>query len=90
MIDRKADGDAAASLMERPWFASIAAVRTMQAECEVLREVMELTEGAWRRARSQLAPARGHARCLGRGVNGEREATVAKGRSSACRSSDHG
>jgi isoaspartyl peptidase/L-asparaginase-like protein (Ntn-hydrolase superfamily) len=55
MIDRKADGDAAASLMERHWFASIAAVRTMQAECEVLREVMELTEGAWRRARSQLA-----------------------------------
>jgi hypothetical protein len=55
MFDRNADGDAAANLLERRWFSSIAAVRAMQAECEVLREVMELAEGAWRRARTQLA-----------------------------------
>ncbi len=54
MIDRDADGDAAAALVERRWFASITAVRAMQAECELLREVMELAEDAWRRARSQL------------------------------------
>lgn len=55
MIDRDAEGDAAASLLERRWFASITAVRAKQAECEVLREVMEMAEEAWRRARSQIA-----------------------------------
>lgn len=54
MIDRNADGDAAAGLLERRWFASITAVRTMRAECEVLREVMEMAESSWRRARSEL------------------------------------
>lgn len=54
MIDGYADRDAA-SLIERSWFSSIAAVRTAQAECEVLRKVMELAESAWRRARTQLA-----------------------------------
>jgi hypothetical protein len=55
MIDRYVDRDAAANLLERRWFSSIAAVRAMQAECEVLREVMELAEVSWRRARTQLA-----------------------------------
>ena len=55
MIDRSADRDAAANLLERRWFSSIAAVRAMQAECEVLREVMELAEASWRRALTQLA-----------------------------------
>lgn len=54
MFDLNAEGDAAASLLERRWFASIAAVRAMQAECEVLREVMEMAEDAWRRARNEL------------------------------------
>jgi hypothetical protein len=55
MIDGYADRDAAANLIERRWFSSITAVRTAQAECEILREVMELAESAWRRARTQLA-----------------------------------
>lgn len=55
MNDRHADGDAAAGLLERRWFASIAAARIMQAECEVLREVVALAEDSWRRALSQLA-----------------------------------
>jgi hypothetical protein len=55
MIDGNAEGDAAASLLERRWFASITAVRAMRAECEVLREVMELAEDSWRRSRGQLA-----------------------------------
>ncbi len=50
-----ADGDAASTLLERRWFASIAAARAMQAECEVLREVVALTEESWRRACTQLA-----------------------------------
>jgi hypothetical protein len=53
MIDR--DADAAANLLERRWFSTLAAVRAMQAECEVLREVMQLAEESWRRARTQLA-----------------------------------
>ncbi len=55
MIDRYMDRDAAANLLERRWFASITAVRTMQADCEVLREVMEVAEASWRRARTRLA-----------------------------------
>jgi len=55
MVDRFSDRDAAANLLERRWFSSISAVRAAQAECEVLREVMELAESAWRRARTQLA-----------------------------------
>ncbi len=54
MIDRNAEGDAATGLLERRWFASIRAVRALQAECEILREVMEQAEAAWRRARSEL------------------------------------
>jgi hypothetical protein len=55
MVDRFTDRDVAANLLERRWFSSITAVRAAQAECEVLREVMELAESAWRRARAQLA-----------------------------------
>ncbi len=55
MIHDYADRDAAANLLERRWFSSIAAVRAAEAECEVLREVLELADSAWRRARTQLA-----------------------------------
>jgi hypothetical protein len=54
MIHRKPDGDAAAAMLERRWFASITAARAMRAECETLREVMEMAESAWRRARTEL------------------------------------
>jgi len=55
MIDSYTDRDAAANLLERRWFSSIAAVRAAETECEVLREVLELADSAWRRARIQLA-----------------------------------
>jgi len=55
MIDGYTDPDAAANLLERRWFSSITAVRVAEAECEVLREVLELAESSWRRARTQLA-----------------------------------
>jgi hypothetical protein len=56
MIDRCTyeDGDAASNLLERRWFGAQAAARTMQAECEVMREVMELAAADWRRARARL------------------------------------
>jgi hypothetical protein len=55
MIDGYRDPDAAANLLERRWFSSITAVRVAEAECEALREVLELAESAWRRARTDLA-----------------------------------
>ncbi len=55
MLDGYTDRDAAANLLERRWFSSITAVRVAEAECEVLREVLELAESAWRRGRTQLA-----------------------------------
>jgi len=54
MFDRDAEGDAAATLLERRWFASMTAVRTLRGECEALREVMDMSESAWRRARKEL------------------------------------
>jgi hypothetical protein len=52
---RSADSeDAAAMLIERRWFASIAAARSLRSECDTLRQVMEHAEEAWRCARRDL------------------------------------
>jgi len=55
MLDFYDDDDAAANAIERRWFAASAQARIMQDECDVLREVMDLAEEAWRRSRAQLA-----------------------------------
>jgi len=53
---RGGDGeDAAAELIERQWFAAIAAVQSRREESELLRQVIETAEDAWRRARTELA-----------------------------------
>jgi hypothetical protein len=56
MIDRHVfvDGDAESNLLERRWFAALGAARTLQSECDVLREIMDHAEAAWRRARARL------------------------------------
>lgn len=54
MFDPDTEVDAAAVLLERRWFASMTAVKALQAECEALREVMESSTHAWRRARQEL------------------------------------
>ena len=54
MIDRYVDGEPAAELLERRWFAALRAARSMQAECDVLLGVLELAEDAWRQARARL------------------------------------
>jgi hypothetical protein len=54
MINRYMDGDAAADLLERRWFAAFKAASTVRAECEALLESMALTEAAWRHARVRL------------------------------------
>jgi hypothetical protein len=50
-----ADGEPAAQILERRWFAALSAVQGLQAECEVLRGVVELAVDDWRRTRAQLA-----------------------------------
>jgi hypothetical protein len=49
------DDDGATNLIERRWFAACAAVEAMESECGTLREVMELAQDAYRRARIELA-----------------------------------
>ncbi len=55
MVYRYMDGDAAANLLERRWFAAFKAASGVRAECETLLESMALTQVAWSRARARLA-----------------------------------
>jgi hypothetical protein len=50
----EAEGDSAAELLERRWFASMAAARSKQAECEALLEVMALAKASWHDSRAEL------------------------------------
>jgi hypothetical protein len=43
------------NMLERRWFAVQAATRTMQAECDLLLEALNLAQAAWQRANRQLA-----------------------------------
>jgi hypothetical protein len=54
MLSGNAEGDAAADLLERRWFASMAAARAKQAECEALLEVMALAKASWHESRAEL------------------------------------
>jgi len=55
MINRYVEGEPAAELLERRWFAALRAAKSAQAECEALMEVMQIAEQAWRRTRSKLS-----------------------------------
>jgi hypothetical protein len=55
MANRYTDGDAAANLLERRWFAAFKAASGVRAECEALLESMALNQIAWNRARARLA-----------------------------------
>jgi hypothetical protein len=54
MITCHVEEDAAANFLERRWFAANSAAVALSAECDVLREVLELADDAWRRARAHL------------------------------------
>jgi hypothetical protein len=54
-LDFELDGEPATELLERRWFAALAATRNLQAECDLLFEALSLADAAWRRAREQLA-----------------------------------
>jgi hypothetical protein len=53
-LDFEDDGQPSGELLQRRWFAAVAAVRGLQTECALLFEVALLAEAAWRRARDQL------------------------------------
>ena len=55
MGNRYMDGDAAANLLERRWFAAFKAASGVRAECEALLESMARAQVAWSRARARLA-----------------------------------
>jgi hypothetical protein len=55
LLDRYDDDESSPHLIERRWSAAVAAAKTLQGECAVLREVIELAEQAWRDAHSRLA-----------------------------------
>jgi hypothetical protein len=54
MVTWHTEGDAAENLLERRWFAANTAAARLRAECEVLRDVMELAQAEWRGARARL------------------------------------
>jgi hypothetical protein len=55
MIPRYVDGEPAAALLERRWFAAFKAASDTRAECEALLEAMAVTHSAWSRARARLS-----------------------------------
>ena len=78
MVKRYADGDAAANLLERRWFAAFKAASGVRAECEALLESMALTEAAWSRARARLSVLEALRDALGEELEvlSEREAVI--------------
>ena len=55
MIKRYVDGEPAAVLLERRWFAAVAAANAMHSECEVLSAVVQQAEADLRHAQARLA-----------------------------------
>jgi hypothetical protein len=55
MVNRYVDGEAAANMLERRWFAAFKAASGVRAECEVLLESIARTQAAWSRARARLS-----------------------------------
>jgi hypothetical protein len=55
MIRRYMDGEPAAEMLERRWFAAFKAASLARGECEALVEALEMTEAAWSKARERLA-----------------------------------
>ena len=55
MSNRYMDGDAAAEMLERRWFAMYKRTEEMRAECEAMLKAVESAESVWRRACAELA-----------------------------------
>jgi hypothetical protein len=55
MIKRYVDGEPAAVMLERRWFAAFKAASGVRAECESLLESMTIAQTAWSGARTRLS-----------------------------------
>jgi hypothetical protein len=55
MVNRYVDGEPAAQLLERRWFAAFKAASGVRAECEALLESMTRARTAWGCARARLS-----------------------------------
>ena len=55
MSERYVDSDAAVNLLERRWFAAVAAAKAMQSECEVLKAVVRQAEADLALAQKPIA-----------------------------------
>src|ERR1700680_1816569 len=67
------DGDAAANMLERRWFAAFKAASGVRAECEALLESMAITQTAWSQARVRLSELEALRDGLGVAREGARE-----------------
>ena len=76
MVYRYMDGDAAANLLERRWFAAFKAASGVRAECEALLESMTLTHAAWTEARIRLSELEALRDALGEEVEALDEGNV--------------
>jgi hypothetical protein len=54
-LDCHDDDDTAANEVERRLFAAVAAVKSAEGQCDLLRHVKESAEDAWQRSRARLA-----------------------------------
>jgi hypothetical protein len=88
MTNRYMDGDAAANLLERRWFAAFKAASGVRAECESLLESMAITQAAWGRARARLSELEELRDALGEELEAmdEREAQIPAENSNAAMS----
>ena len=53
MIDRYAEGEPAAELLQRRWFAAMNAAESARDRCELLLEAIQFAEKAWFTARAR-------------------------------------
>jgi hypothetical protein len=66
-----------AELLQRRWFAAAAAVKSVDAECAVLLEVLELSREAWCVARARLAKLKTLRDTLGEQLAAAHESCIA-------------
>ncbi len=59
------ESEPGAELLERRWFAALAAMQSLRAECDVLLGVIELAENSWRQKCAQAARIEGIKDALG-------------------------
>lgn len=55
MINRYSEGEPAATILERRWFAAFKAASGVRAECEALLESLAITQNEWSSARARLS-----------------------------------